>query len=52
MTKVVVTASTVVAYSALHTDVPVRTVFAVFTVIAVAAYAIKADPAVEAKLIA
>lgn len=31
MTKVVVTASTVVAYSALHTDVPVRTVFAVFT---------------------
>ena len=31
MTKVVVTAGTVVAYSALHTDVPVSTVFAVFT---------------------
>ena len=31
MTKVVVTAGTVVAYSTLHTDVPVSTVFAVFT---------------------
>ena len=83
MTEVVVTACTVIADSALHTDVPVRTIFAVFTalrtdvgtfraacaagtnhihakfafltfctVVAIAADAIKADPAVEAKLVA
>ena len=31
MTEVIVTSGTVVAYSALHTDVPIGTVFAVFT---------------------
>lgn len=83
MTEVVVTAGTVVAYSALHADVSVGTVFAVFAalgtdvgtfraaltagtdnihaeltkltlraVVALAAYTVKADPAVEAKLVA
>ena len=33
MTKVVVTAGTVVAYSALHTDVSVGAVFAVFAAV-------------------
>ena len=83
MTEVVVTACTVVADSALDTDISVRTVFAVFValgtdvstfraacatgadrihakltiltfcaVVALAAYAVKADPATKAKLVA
>ena len=83
MTEVVVTACTVVAYSALHTDISVSAVLAVFAaigtdvgtlraartagtdnvhailtkltflaVVALAAYTVKAGPAVEAKLVA